>query len=248
MGVATNILIIIAMAILVPIITVTIYFIFYRRMINKRLANGNTGGKPMMSPLAFFVIAFICVTVISFFLIAGLSFLFMERKGIKKPTNGFDGEMLASIKMIHTDELEDSPFSGYTSGGELKGYDRYEVTDGDVTFYYYKVKDNMHGILPRLIICPECEKYEKYPMVKLYSTFKEGNRRLYMNYLVDNEGLFAVNCDGFEGDIDIDTYYFAPSQETLLSEPGQIYNEELMKQAEIQGHLSLNMAYPVPSE
>ena len=250
MNIASGIIIVIVMALFVPATTVAIYLIFYRRRINKRLAEGKVSGKPMMSPLAFFVVTFICVTAAAFLIIAFLSyFLWANVKSVGRVgTDGFDGPVPASIRMLHEEELNDSPFCGYTAGGELKGYEKYETTNGDVTFYYYMVENSMQGVLPRLMVCPVCDKEQEYPMVDMHANFKYGSKETDWSCSAGNGVLYAIDCDGFEGTMVMTFCCFSQEQEEMVNEPGQLYDEEFMKKAAYSGRLELDMAYPEPEE
>ncbi|MBQ8966875.1 hypothetical protein [Ruminococcus sp.] len=246
MVVASGIIIVILMAILVPAVTVVIYLVFYRRKINKRLAEGNLGGKPMMSPIAFFTRTFICVTAVAFVIIVNL--IFALSPNTKGRNDGFAGTRTLAIKALPDFYLEDSPFEGYTPGADIKGYDKYEMTDGLVTFYYYKIRGNMQGVLPRLMICPVCDTFDEYPMVSFRAKFDGGFNELGASGSSDNGALYAVDCDGYEGDLIFNVYYFTPNQEDMVNAPGQLYDETFQDKAEIFGTFNIDLRYPEPEE
>lgn len=224
-------------------ITVLIYMLFYRRKINKRLAEGITDGKPMMSPIAFFLVTLICVSAAVFVIVIGISaFALANVKSTGSSVGGFDGDNLIHVAMINEEDIEDSPFKGYKTGDDIAGYEKFTETNGDITFYYYKVKDNMLGVMPRLIIATETSKDTADLEYGFHVYAREGKRKL------DLGGggkcyMYAIDCNNFEGTIKLEEFCF---DEELLFE--HLSWDETYEAAQIKGTLELDMAYPVPEE
>ena len=224
-------------------ITVLIYMFYYRRKINKRLAEGNISEKrnvkPMMPPIVFVLVTIICVSILAALLIVMLNFFSV---GTGRSRNGFDGEPLIHLRMMHESDMENSPFEGYKTGDDIAGYEKYKETNGDVTFYYYIVKDNMQGVLPRLMIAADISKDPEGLERGFHVYASEGKRKLDLG---GSGGcyLYAIDCNTFEGTIRLEEFCF---DEELLFK--HLSWEEKYDTAKIKGTLELDMSYPEPEE
>ncbi|MCR5021605.1 hypothetical protein [Ruminococcus sp.] len=241
----TPILAVIFVAPLVIGITVLIYMFYYRRKINKRLAKGNISGKregrPMMPPIVFILVTMICVSIVTTLLVIVFA-IFVGKNIVStgRSHGGFDGESLIHIRTISEDDMDDSFFEGYKTGDDIAGYEKFTETNGDITFYYYKVKDNMLGIMPRLIIATETSKDTADLEYGFHVYAREGKRKL------DLGGggkcyMYAIDCNNFEGTIKLEEFCF---DEELLFE--HLSWDETYESAQIKGTLELDMSYPGP--
>ena len=228
-------------------ITVLIYMFYYRRKINKRLAEGSIAdkrqGKPMMPPIIFVLVTIICVSAITALLIVVLSlFSFKNFTSTGGSQNGFDGDMLVDVNTVYKEDLENSPFEGYKTGDEIRGYKMRTKKSGDITFYCYFVNDNMQGFLPRVIVVPDTAADTSGTSMGFIMKAEEGKKE--QNFNGGGEPyMFTMDCDTFEGDIRFEVFYFNDEMnDTSLNW------DERSEASKIKGVLELDMAYPVPEE
>ena len=243
MTMARTLIMVILAAPVVLGITVMIYMLFYRRKINKRLAEGITDGRSMMSPTAFFIITLICVSAAVFVIVTAISFFMLSNyKSSGTSRDGFDGAMLVNMSTIYEEDLENSPFEGYKTGDDIAGYTRHTQNNGDLTFYYYTVNNNMQGVLPRLIVATDTACDTSGTERGFIIRAEQGNKEIHFN----GSGeycMYAIDCDTFEGIISIEEYYFDDKQNDGVHDP-----YELSDSAEVKGVLELDMSYPIPEE
>ena len=222
------------------------YLLIYRRYINRRLTEGRTAHGSMVSPLTVVVISLLVVMVSVILVISVLVMIFMtktENYTVPAGVSVSDGgrEIVyggyTTVRPIHQDELSNSPFEGYTAGGDIKGYTRYETTDGDIKFFYYKTNENMGGVMPRLLICPvySCsDAAQKIFRVDLEMENIQGTD--------DDAVLFALNCDTYEGNLIFSEYVFTADQAATINDPSK-YSEDIFSQANIKGKLTIDLSY-----
>lgn len=225
-------------------ITVLIYMFYYRRKINKRLAEGAIAGKkrkgkPMMPPIVFVLVTIICVSIVTAMLVVVLSIFSLKNITSSGSTHGgFDREALIDMRTIHEEDLEDSLFKGYKTGDNIAGYTMHKQESGDLTFYYYMINANMQGILPRLIIATEASGDTSGLCHGISINAKEGFKTLDI-YGGSEFYMCAIECTEFEGDLKIKEYYY---DEEYLGEGYDIQYES----ARYKGTIELDMSYIEP--
>ena len=232
---------------LIGVLAVSLYLALYRRYINRRLAEGRNGTGSMVVPIVVLIIvlvgaimlsAVITISLIVRMFVAEETFVVPAEPGVYEESGPVSmGSERAALQLLYSEDLENSPFSGYTEGGEIPGYTRYETTDGDITFYYYIVNGNMEGILPRVLVSP-ADSCGDNATERLFSV-KVGDRD---SMYGDDNGiaLFALRCDGFSGRIAFDEYIFTKDQQDL-TEAMTVRNEDYFNKASIKGELLLDM-------
>jgi hypothetical protein len=228
-------------------ITVLIYMFYYRRKINRRLAEGSIAekrkGKPMMPPIVFVLVTIICVSAVTALLVIALSiFSFKNFTSSGSSNGGFDGDPIVDVCMVYKEDLENSPFEGYKTGDEIKGYKMRTKKSGDLIFYCYFVNDNMQGFLPRVIVVPDTTADTSGTSIGFIMKAEEGKKELTFNGSGEPY-MFTMDCDTFEGDIRFEVFYFDEALNgTLLSW------EEKSEKSKVKGVLELDMSYPEPTE
>ena len=243
MTIAKTLIMVILAAPVVLGITVLIYMLFYRRKINKRLAEGITGGKPMMSPIAFVIITLLCVSAAVFVIVTAISFFLLSNfKSSGTSNDGYDGEMLVHIGMIYEEELENSPFEGYKTGDDIAGYTKHTKEDGDITFYYYTVNYNMLGILPRVIVATDTAGDTSGKCRGFITDAKQDKRSLHINGSGEYY-MYTIDGDKFAGTVRLEEFYYNDEPSEGLSDL-----EGKSETAEIKGVLELDMSFPEPEE
>ncbi|MBO4866725.1 MAG: hypothetical protein J5582_09205 [Ruminococcus sp.] len=228
-------------------ITVLIYMFYYRRKINKRLAEGSIAekrkGKPMMPPIVFVLITIICVSAVTALLVIALSiFSFKNFTSSGNSNGGFDGDPIVDVCMVYKEDLENSPFEGYKTGDEIKGYKMSAEKNGDFTFYCYYVNDNMQGVLPRLIVVPDTKADTSRLSLGFIIKAEEGKKELTFNGSGEPY-MFTFDRDSFEGTIRFEEFYFDEALNGTLRSW-----EEKSEESKVKGVLELDMSYPEPEE
>ncbi|MBQ5311581.1 MAG: hypothetical protein ILP19_06020 [Oscillospiraceae bacterium] len=223
-----------------------LYLIIYRRYINRRLIEGRTAHGSMAAPIAVLITALVAVMASVILIISILVGLFMtktEHYTVTAGTSVSDGgrEIIyggyTTVRPIHPDELNGSPFEGYTAGSDIKGYTRYETTDGDIKFWYYKTNENMSGVMPRLLICPVCSCSDETEKILRFDLEMES-----IQLADDGAVLFAVGCDNYYGILEFSEYVFTKEQAEKINDPSE-YSEEYLEQADIKGKLTIDLSY-----
>ena len=147
-----SIIIPIAIVLVVTIIAFAVYKAAYKRKINKRLAKGRDADiKPMMSPVKFVVITLVGIIVSIMILWVLVLFAASSFRGFRKSNDGLVTRILAY------EMLDNSPFAGYKTGDEIKGYTDYvkDNEDGTLRIHVYVVNKEYRGMFPPVLVAAE---------------------------------------------------------------------------------------------
>lgn len=129
-----------------------VYFVYYKSTINKRLENGVTNGKKMISPLwmaiIFLIIALIVLIVVPMLLRMGGTVSDINEIPEKYWNASYDYQ-------VYTPDEVESGFLGNYSIDENTGYERYEEVDGNIRFTYFISREAYDSYHPAFIIYAE---------------------------------------------------------------------------------------------
>ena len=219
-------------------LALAVYMAVYKRKIALRLSQGRSEGKKMMSPSLFFVITLVCVIPLGLILtiLVSRAFYSAQNRGMEM------GMAQPSLRAVGETALEDSPFSGYTTGAQIKGYDMTTYNDGDTTFYCYTADDSLYGVLPRMLICVD-DGGKDVKTLRMKMDYRSTNADGAASFIGTPESavLYALDADGFDGTLDLE-FCGITTQEYV--EGGEKMDEEYFSTADVKGSLTLDMAYP----
>ena len=206
MGVAIGVLIVPVLIVLVfsvmAALAFAIYKAAYRRKINKRLAEGREADiKPMMSPVKFVVIMLLSI-IGGIILLWGL-LLFMLSGRFTSPNKVADNYILAY------DLLDESPFSGYRTGDEIKGYTDYvtENENGTIRIHVYVINEPFGNMFPPVLMAAEYLGDRSVYTAEFSETYGDGFRNStsteYRDQEEENSAVLHVytNKNGYDGRI-----------------------------------------------
>ena len=161
-----------------------IYKAAYKRKINRRLTEGREADiKPMMSPVKFVIITLISI-------IAGIIALWIlvlfaagAYRGFRKSDDGLETRILAY------EMLDNSPFSGYKTGDEIKGYTDYvtENEDSTLRLHVYVANNEYKKIFPPVLVAAEYLGDKQVQCAEFDEEYNEGRAsRNYKSYSEEN--------------------------------------------------------------
>lgn len=216
------VLLMIASPLLIAGVAFAIYKAVYSRKIKKRLAEGEGANiKPMMSPVRF-------VTTTLLIIIGGLILLWLIIiiiSGIQTENLKKNMAVSPSVSWLNYDMIDDSPFSGYKFGEEIKGYYLELIDEENITFAVYMADMRFTKMLPPVMIAVnytgDKELADDIATVK-FPTHSSGRigYYLYNHHRTEPDTLIAVNTGGYKGrfTFEYEVYYDHPDYPDVITE------------------------------